>query len=341
MRGNSFGRFLVITSFGESHGPALGAVVDGVPAGIELCVDHIAYALHRRRPGLSNLTSARQEEDIPEILSGVLNNRTLGTPIAVVVRNQDARSTEYSQHTYRTGHADSIWEEKYGIRDYRGGGRASGRETIARVIAGAIAERILPPELRILAYTLQIGEIATRAAFDDVTREQIDTYSTRCPDPVINEAMENELLRLKSIGDSAGGIVELRLDGVPIGLGEPVFHKTKSELAAAIMSIGAVSGVSLGEAFTEVLLPGSDFHLPVDGGTQGLAARSHGIQGGITTGERITMRIAVKPTSTIGEMAMQGRHDPCIVPRIIPVIEAMAALTLADLYLASRLDTAL
>lgn len=338
MRGNSFGNFFVLNSFGESHGTALGAVVDGCPAGFPLDIEDIAVALRRRRPGASIITSARQEEDRPELLSGVYEGHTLGTPIAVLVRNRDARSGDYHPEAYRTGHADRTWEDKFGVRDFRGGGRASGRETIARVIGGAIAEKILPESVRIAAFSLQIGHIAPRTLSETITRGEVDSYPTRCPDPEADAAITEELLRLKEQGDSVGGIVELRIDGVPAGWGEPVFDKAKSLLAGGLMSIGAVSGVTLGDAFTEALLPGSAFHLAVPDASAGTDARSYGIQGGITNGQRIIMRAAVKPVSTLGDMARKGRHDPCVVPRIVPVIESMAALVLADLHLAARLN---
>jgi chorismate synthase len=338
MRGNSFGNFFVLTSFGESHGAGVGAVIDGCPAGVTLSVDHISSALRRRRPGQSPVTSARQEQDTPEILSGVWEGRTLGTPIAVLVRNVDARSEDYDPAVFRAGHADRVWDEKYVHRDHRGGGRSSGRETIARVIGGAIAERVLPENIRIVGFSRQIGRFVLETPPAVITRAEVDLYSTRCPDAVLNAAIEEELLQLREIGDSIGGIAEIHIDGVPSGLGEPVFAKAKSQLTAAMMSVGAVNGVSLGDAFTECLIPGSEFHIPVENARPGIALRSYGIQGGITNGERIILRLAVKPTSTVGEMARRGRHDPCIVPRIIPVLESMAALVLADLVLASRLD---
>ncbi|MFA6233481.1 MAG: chorismate synthase [Bacteroidota bacterium] len=338
MRGNSIGNFLVLTSFGESHGSALGAVIDGCPAGVSLTSDHISAALLRRRPGQSLITSARQEADEAEILSGVYENRTLGTPIAVIVRNHDARSEDYDVQMYRAGHADRVWEDKYVHRDHRGGGRSSGRETIARVIGGAVAERILPDTLRIVAFARQIGNVALGESLIDVTRADVDSFTTRCPNSVADAAISELLLRLKKQGDSVGGIVELHIDGAPSGLGEPVFNKAKSMLTAAMMSIGAVSGVSLGDAFSDCLLTGSQFHASDPDQSPGMADRAHGIQGGITNGKRISLQIAVKPPSTIGEKARQGRHDPCIVPRVIPVIESMAALVLADLLLASRLD---
>ncbi|MFZ1729662.1 MAG: chorismate synthase [Bacteroidota bacterium] len=338
MRGNSFGHFFVLNSFGESHGAALGAVIDGCPAGVELTSGHISAALKRRRPGQSIITSSRQESDEAEILSGVFEDRTLGTPIAVIVRNHDARSEDYDAQVYRAGHADRVWNDKYLHRDHRGGGRSSGRETIARVIGGAIAERILPQSVRIVGFTRQIGNFTLQNMSERLTRAEVDKFSTRCPDFSVDAQITEELLRLKELGDSVGGIVELRLDGVPAGLGEPVFNKAKSMLAAAIMSIGAVSGVAFGDAFSECLLQGSDFHNAAAGAPDGISLRSYGIQGGITNGQQITMRIAIKPTSTTGSLAREGRHDPCIVPRVIPVIESMAALVLADLLLAARLD---
>jgi chorismate synthase len=338
MRGNSFGNQLVLTGFGESHGTGIGAVIDGCPSGVHLTSEHISHALQRRRPGQSPITSARAETDDAEILSGVFEDRTLGTPIAVLVRNTDARSDDYTSEQYRIGHADRSWQSKYGHRDYRGGGRSSGRETISRVIGGAVAERILPDDVRITAFARQIGHIAAVHIPDSLTRDMVDSYPTRCPDPDADVAITEELLRLREQGDSVGGIVELRLDNVPPGLGEPVFHKLKSTLTSAIMSIGAVTGVALGDAFTEALLPGSAYHEALPGGAEGLALRSYGIQGGISTGARIVLRCAVKPTSTLGDMARAGRHDPCIIPRIIPVVESMAALVIADHWLAARMD---
>ncbi|MBE0645028.1 MAG: chorismate synthase [Bacteroidetes bacterium] len=338
MRGNSFGNFFVLTSFGESHGPALGAVIDGCPAGVPLTEEHINAALRRRRPGQSIITSTRLEEDIPEILSGVFEGRTLGTPIAVIVRNHDTRSEDYSPQVYRAGHADRVWQDKYVNRDHRGGGRSSGRETIARVIGGAVAEQLLPDSVQIVAFARQIGHVSLKETPGQITRANVDSYPTRCPDSMADAAITEELLRLREQGDSVGGIIELRIDGVPSGLGEPVFNKAKSLLTSGIMTIGAVAGVSLGEAFTECLLAGSAFHTAVANAPEGITTRSYGIQGGITSGQRIVMRVAIKPTSTTGDLARQGRHDPCIVPRVIPVIESMAALVLADLFLASRLD---
>lgn len=338
MRGNSFGNFFVLTSFGESHGPAIGAVIDGCPAGVEIAEQDFENALRRRRPGQSAITSARAEDDRAEILSGIWEGRTLGTPIAVLVRNTDARSRDYDASTFRLGHADRTWDGKYVHRDHRGGGRSSGRETIARVIGGTIAERMLPETMQIVGFTRQIGKTRLTDVSRDLTRAIVDSFPTRCPNLESDASIEAELLALKSRGDSVGGIATVQIDGVPSGLGEPVFGKAKARLAAAMMGIGAVAGVSFGDAFDECLDYGSVFHMPMEGFESGIARRSYGIQGGITSGARIVLNVAVKPTSTTGGMARLGRHDPCIVPRIIPVLESMVALVLADLWLASRLD---
>lgn len=334
MAGNTFGEHLRLTTFGESHGVALGAVIDGCPAGIELRAEDFVRDLARRRPGQSAITTGRAERDEPEVLSGVFQDKTLGTPICVIVRNHDARPEDYAPDDLRPGHADKAWEEKYGIRDWRGGGRASGRETLARVIGGTVAEKILPAGVQIVGFTRAIGEHVAREVPDLLTRDVVDERASRCPDPVVAAAIEEELLACKEEGDSRGGVVELRIDGIPTGLGEPVFGKAKSRLAEAMMSVGAVVGVGLGDAPHDARARGLDFHR----GAGGFSTSANGIQGGITNGLPIVLRVYFKPASTVGSRARQGRHDPCIVPRAVPVLEAMAALTLADLYLASRLD---
>ncbi len=340
MRGNSYGHFLTLTSFGESHGAGLGAVIDGCPAGIPLGADDFGHELARRRPGQSAVTTGRREEDLPEILSGIFEGHTLGSPIAVLVRNTNARSEDYDPAYYRAGHADRVWEDKFGRRDYRGGGRASGRETLSRVIGGVIARKVLGPDVRIVAFTRQIGRHLAADPPDDLDASRVDQHPTRCPDLATADAIEAELLACKAAGDSRGGVVELWIDGLPRGLGEPVFGKAKSRLADALMSIGAVAGVTLGDAVADAALSGIEFHSGVSGTgpDAGISAAANGIQGGITNGERIVLRAYFKPASTVGSMATSGRHDPCIVPRAVPVIEAMAALALADLALASRLD---
>jgi len=314
----------------------MGAVLDGCPAGIPFDGDYLSRYLARRRPGQSSVSSPRTEPDRPEILSGVFDGKTLGTPIAVLVRNKDARSEDYDTDMYRPGHADRTWEDKYGIRDYRGGGRASGRETVSRIIGGAIAEKILPPDFSAVAFTHSIGGIETPGIPDQLTREVVDSFPTRCPDQETDNAIQAELRSCKQTGDSLGGLAEIRIGGVPSGLGEPVFRKAKSELAAGLMSIGAVTGVTLGPSFDESKLRGLDYYS--DTIEEGIAVRSYGIQGGTTTGHRITLLVHVKPSATVGTRAVQGRHDPCIVPRIVPVLEAMCSLVLADLYLISKID---
>jgi len=351
MRGNTFGEFFSVTTFGESHGIALGAIVDGVPAGIDLSVDQIQKALNRRRPGQSAITTSRAEGDQVELLSGVFEGKTLGTPICGIVRNHDQRSKDYDPDYMRAGHADRVWQEKYGIRDWRGGGRASGRETLSRVLAGAIAETVLPAEIRIVGFARQIGLIEAVNIPQDLSREQVDEHSTRCPDPQAAASIEQDLLDCKANGDSRGGVIEIWIDGCPIGLGEPVFRKAKALLPGALMSVGAVVGVTLGDAIEDSRKPGLEFHKGVSGAVNesgasgstspdraGISPAANGIQGGLTNGERIVLRAYFKPASTVGSMATTGRHDPCIVPRAVPVLEAMCAMTLADLFLAARLD---
>ena len=340
MRGNTFGRLLTLSTFGESHGTALGALIDGVPAGIPLTLDEIQAQLDRRRPGQSSITTSRGEGDEAEMLSGVFEGHTLGTPICVVVRNHDARSKDYDPTYLRAGHADRVWQDKYGRRDWRGGGRASGRETIGRVIGGVIAQKILPPEVRITGFTRQIGVLRAASLPDTLSRDQVDAHATRCPDLEIADQMTQDLLACKEQGDSRGGIAEIWIDGCPGGLGEPVFHKAKSALCGALMSVGAVVGATLGDAFEDARTPGALFHSGVSGqgADAGISPAANGIQGGITNGERIRLSVLFKPASTVGSMAKKGRHDPCIIPRAIPVLEAMVALTLADLYLADKLS---
>ena len=339
---NTFGNLLRLTSFGESHGPAMGAIVDGVPAGIPLAPEDLVVQLARRRPGQSAITTDRDEEDLPTILSGVFEGETLGTPICVVIYNEDARSKDYDQKHYRAGHADRTWQEKFGHRDYRGGGRSSGRETASRVIGGVIAEKILPDEMNIVGFTRQVGEHRAESLPDQLTRERVDQHETRCPDPEVAETIREELMDCKERGDSRGGIIELWIDGVPMGLGEPVFRKLKNTLGGAMLSVGAVTGVSLGDAPKDVTESGFAFH---DGEAgygpgAGISPSSNGIQGGISNGERIRLLTYFKPASTVGDMSKKGRHDPCIIPRAIPVLESMAALVMADHFLEYQLNRA-
>lgn len=329
---NSFGTLFRLTTFGESHGPALGAVVDGCPAGVLLDAAAVQAALDRRRPGQSALTSRRDEADRVEILSGLFEGKTLGTPIAAIVRNQDARPEDYDRlkDWDRPGHADAVWRARFKHRDHRGGGRTSGRETVSRVIGGAIAEALLArelPEVRTVGWVSQVGRIASAEPDGGLSRAAVDAHPTRCPDAVAAEAMAAAIREARERGDSLGGSVDLRVTGLPVGLGEPVFGKLKARLAEAIAGVGAVSGLSWGPADLGDLLrlPGSEFHAREDS--------YGGIQGGLSNGRPLRLRAWLKPPATLGATAKGGRHDPCILPRVVPVLEAMVSLVLADLWL--------
>lgn len=345
MGANSFGNRWVITSFGESHGHALGVVIDGCPAGIDFDEGYLKKQLERRRPGRAevsgvSIVSARNEEDSPVVLSGVFQGKTLGTPIAIIVRNQDARSEDYKNLSPRAGHADDVWKNKFGHSDPRGGGRSSGRETVSRVMAGAVAQMFLRSVysgFSVRGFAKQIGPI--ELSDDDYLALQgsksgdfeIDQFSARFPSPQGAKQVEILLGSAITEGRSYGGLAEFWIDGVPAGLGQPVFHKLKADFAAAAMSVGATASFELGEGRASVGQEGVAFHSSNTG-------RYGGIRGGISTGERIVLRVGFKPTSTVLDVAKKGRHDPCIVPRAIPVLEAMFALVLADHSLWARGD---
>lgn len=334
MAANSFGNNFVVTTFGESHGPALGVVVDGCPGGVVFDEQLLIRELERRRPG-GALVSARSELDQPEILSGVFEGQTLGTPIAMLVRNMDARSQDYAGLvSARPGHADDVWKNKFGHADPRGGGRSSGRETVSRVMAGAVARMFLSealPDFKITGFARAIGEFSLGNAEADLHAVRADQFAARFPSPERGAQVAALLERAKVEGKSYGGVAELWLDGVCAGLGQPVFHKLKSDLAQALMSVGATSGVEVGDGFGAATGEGSEFHAHSDG-------KYGGIRGGISTGERVVLRVSFKPTSSVLDVAKKGRHDPCIVPRAIPVLEAMCALVIADQCLWSRKD---
>ena len=342
MRGNQFGRLFCINTFGESHGKAMGALIDGCPAGVVWQQEMLNRFLERRRPGNSPLTSGRKETDQVEVLSGVFDNITLGTPIAAVIQNEDAKSQDYKpdQVKARKGHAIDLWQDKYGHSDSRGSGRASGRETVSRVIGGAIARMFvtqLYPEAQVIGFVSRVGLIGLNDSdCIDVAEAlegdpwQIDEFSVRCPNLEKNEQMEMLLTRAKETGESYGGVAFMRLAGLPRGLGQPVFGKLKSELSAAYMSVGATTGVEIGQGFEAAKSSGHEFH--------NSRQDYGGLRGGISTGDPITVKIAFKPTSTRQEMAKEGRHDPCIVPRAVPVLEAMTWLVLADQILLNRCD---
>lgn len=315
MTANSLGYIFRLTSFGESHGVALGVVIEGCPAGLEVDTKGLCDWMKRRRPGSSKLVSARNEGDRPEILSGVFEGRTLGTPIAVMVRNEDARPEDYKaiRDNYRMGHADDVWQEKFGHRDYRGGGRSSGRETLARVIGGAFAQmlvRKLCPQTKVRGFVRQVAD--------------------RTFEPDEDLKIEKFLLKAKEEGQSYGGVVEIYISSPPKSLGQPVFRKLKSDLAMAMMSVGATNSFEIGEGFAASSSKGTEFHSHT--------ANYGGLRGGMSTGETISLRVAFKPTSSVLHVAKRGRHDPCIVLRALPVLEAMAYIVLADHLLWTRLD---
>lgn len=336
MSANSFGSRFVITSFGESHGEALGVVIDGCPAGVKFNEHVLKNNLKRRRPGGEGV-SQRQEEDLPEILSGVFEGKTLGTPIAIIIRNKDQKSHDYDQikKAARPGHADDVWKDKFGHRDHRGGGRSSGRETVARVIAGSMAQMFcqqVVPDLDLKAYAHQVGPYClSDGERAEIWTKDIEQFTARFPS-VQHEKVKELLTSAQALGESFGGTAEVRVKGLPAGLGQPVFHKLKGDLAQGFMTIGATSGVELGDGYKAAGAQGTSFHRVPDSPNYG------GIRGGISTGEELLMRVHFKPTSSILEVAKKGRHDPCIVTRAIPVVEAMTWLVLADHLLWRRQD---
>lgn len=351
---NRFGEFFQVTTFGESHGEAIGCVIDGCPAGLAISVEQIQKELNRRKPGQAVWTSARQEPDQVEILSGIFQGKSLGTPIAAIIRNVDARSSDYNniqaavdsgKKPVRVGHADDLWREKFGHSDVRGGGRASGRETATRVLAGAVAKQLvaaLVKDLRVLSFSSEIGtekldanefeEALKKFETGKLTTDSIDLMVARFPSPGREKKVEALLVDAVKSGKSYGGSAHVVLSGVPRGIGQPVFHKLKSDLLGAYLSVGATAGAEFGAGFSSSAEEGTEFHKASKSENYG------GIRGGLATGELISVSVAFKPTSTVMDAAKKGRHDPCIVPRAIPVLEAMTWLVLADHLLWSRLD---
>lgn len=354
--GNTFGKAFRITTWGESHGGGVGVVIDGCPARLELSAEEIQHELDRRRPGQSDLTTPRSETDRVQILSGLFEGQTTGTPISLMVPNQDARPESYAPfaQTFRPSHADFTYQEKYGIRNWMGGGRSSARETIGRVAAGVVARKLLARDLgvEIVAWVEQVHDIKAQVDSDQVTRQQVESNAVRCPEPAAAQLMTERILEVKADGDSVGGVVGVVARGVPTGLGEPVFDKLEAELARALMSLPATKGVEIGSGFAGTALKGSEHNDPFevrDGRVRTTKNHSGGVQGGISNGENIVLRVAFKPTSTIFKqqdsvnlegqqvkLEAQGRHDPCVLPRAVPIVEAMVALTLADHYLRQR-----
>lgn len=329
MRGNQFGKFFSVTTFGESHGEALGAVIDGMPAGATVILDDLAKELKRRAPGQHTVHTSRKEQDFPEILSGVFGGKTLGTPITIIVRNTNQKSADYDQlkNDPRPGHADQTTLDKFGIRDHRGGGRASGRETLSRVIAGYFAGLIVP-KISFFAYISQVAHLrlVNHPKDHSASRGEINI-----PDAKLESEVIEFLKDCKTKGESAGGLVTLSIHGCPKGLGEPVFDKLKADLAKAMMSLPACTGVSIGRGFEFAELLGSQVSQE--------SKNFGGMEGGISNGEEILMTLAFKAPSTIGKKAQEGRHDPCILPRVIPVVEAMAKIVIADHFLRQEIST--
>ena len=350
MAGNTFGNLFKVTTFGESHGEALGGIIDGCPPGIELDFEAIQHEMQRRKPGQSSIVTQRKENDEVQFLSGIFEGKTTGTPIGFIVPNTNQKSDDYShiKDTFRPSHADYVYEKKYGIRDYRGGGRSSARETACRVVAGAIAKQVIP-DIKINAFTSSVGEIFIDKPYQDLDFSKIESNAVRCPDETSAQKMEDYIKQIRKEGDTVGGTVTCVIQNVPIGLGEPVFDKLHAELGKAMLSINAVKGFEYGSGFCGAKMKGSehnDLH-NADGTTK--SNLSGGIQGGISNGMDIYFRVAFKPVATIMqkqesldihgnlvEMQGKGRHDPCVVPRAVPIVEAMVALVIADYFLLGK-----
>ena len=355
--GNAFGQLFRVTTFGESHGGGVGVVIDGCPPNIDISDAEIQRDLDRRRPGQSKITTQRREEDRCEILSGVFAGKTLGTSIAVLVRNKDARPEDYAQmkRAFRPSHADFTYEAKYGIRNWQGGGRASARETIGRVAAGAVAKKILSilySEFEIVAYVAQIHEVIAKVNRSVVKMKDVDRNVVCCPDSTAAKRMKALIEQIRAEGDSVGGVIECVVRGVPPGLGEPVFDKLEADLAKAMLSLPATKGFEIGSGFAAARMRGSEHNDPFEmrgGKIRTATNNSGGVQGGISNGEEIYFRVGFKPTATIAReqktvtashketrLGARGRHDPCVLPRAVPIVEAMATIVLCDHALRQR-----
>ena len=347
---NTFGTIFKLTTFGESHGAAVGGVIDGMPAGITVDMDFLQHELNRRRPGQSRITTARKESDKLELLSGVFEGKTTGCPIGFMVRNENQHSADYDnlRNVFRPSHADYTYHMKYGIRDHRGGGRSSARETLSRVVGGAFAKLVLRQmDISITAYTSAVGPLALSGTYHDYDLTQVEAHAVRCPDADMAHKMEQLISEVKAEGDTVGGIISCVIQGCPVGLGEPAFGKLHAQLGAAMLSINAVKGFEYGEGFACTLSRGSEqndrFVPDGHGGITTLTNHSGGIQGGISNGQDIYFRVAFKPVATLlceqptvdvdcrpTTLAVRGRHDACVLPRAVPVVEAMAAMVILD-----------
>jgi chorismate synthase len=359
MAGNSFGNIFKITTFGESHGKAIGVVIDGCPAGIEINQEEIQIELDRRKPGQSAITTQRKEEDTVEILSGIFEGKTTGTPIALLIQNKDQHSADYNniKDSFRPSHADYTYQEKYGHRDYRGGGRSSARETAARVAAGAIAKKLLytvAKDLAVNAYVSRVHNIELKKHYSELDLTNTENNIVRCPDPATALQMIELIEKTRDEGDTLGGVISCVILNCPTGLGEPVFDKLHAELGKAMLSINAVKGFELGSGFKGTFMKGSEHNDIFESKNEKVTTatnHSGGIQGGISNGMDITFNVAFKPIATImqqqntinikGEsinLEVKGRHDPCVLPRAVPIVEAMAALVLADYFLLNKIS---
>ena len=351
MAGNSFGTLFKLTTFGESHGEALGGIIDGCPPGIAIDFEAIQNEMQRRKPGQSSIVTQRKEEDVVQFLSGIFEGKTTGTPIGFIIPNTNQKSNDYThiKDSYRPSHADYVYEKKYGIRDYRGGGRSSARETACRVVAGAIAKQVFS-EIKINAFVSSVGEIFIDKPYQDLDFSLTETNDVRCPDAATAKKMEAHIKEIKKQGDTVGGTITCVIQNVPIGLGEPVFDKLHAELGKAMLSINAVHGFEYGSGFCGARMKGSEHNdlFNPDGTTK--TNLTGGIQGGISNGMDIYFRVAFKPVATLlqkqemltnqGEIIEQqgkGRHDACVVPRAVPIVEAMAALVMTDFYLQNKI----
>lgn len=350
MPGNTFGKMFKLTTFGESHGLAIGGIIDGCPAGLELDIEKVQLDLDRRKPGQSAIVTQRKEPDTVEFFSGIFEGKTTGTPIGFQIKNANQKSRDYShiKDTYRPSHADYTYDEKYGVRDYRGGGRSSARETACRVVAGSIAKQLLPG-IQFIAFVSSVGKIELQKHYSELDFSEIENNPVRCPDPQLAAQMEAYIREVRAEGDTVGGVVQCVIKNVPKGLGEPVFDKLHAELGKAMLSINAVKGFEYGSGFEGTAMRGSEHNdqFNTDGTTR--TNLSGGIQGGISNGMDIYFRVAFKPVATLiqkqqtinskgeeVEMQGKGRHDPCVVPRAVPIVEAMAALVIADFFLQNK-----
>lgn len=355
MNGNTFGHLLQLTTFGESHGAAVGGILTGMPAGINIDLTAIQYDLDRRKPGQSRVTTARAEDDVVHVLSGLFDDKTTGTPIGFMIHNKDHKPKDYDalKDIFRPSHADYTYQKKYGIRDYRGSGRASARETASRVVAGSFAKQLLSHyNIRVNAFVSQVGGIALKVPYQELDFSRTEESMVRCPDKITSDKMIELIDQIKSEGDSIGGIITGVIQQVPAGLGEPVFHKLNADLGYAMLGINAVKGFDFGLGFEDIHKTGSELNdefYEQDGKIKTKTNFSGGIQGGISNGMDIYFRVAFKPASTIKKsqqtitkqkeeinFSPEGRHDPCVLPRAVPIVEAMAALVLADHVLLNR-----